>query len=447
MIAFVWYYISSHRVEMMNNSYNDSQKILMTENSRGAIYSEKGEVLAEASKDKTGSETRLYPYNNTFAHVVGYAEKGMAGVESIANYYLLQSSIPISERIGNAQIKQKNPGDDVYTTLNVALQKAAFDAMGVYRGAVIVTQPKTGKVLAMVSKPDFDPNQINAQWEDLSADTETSALLNRATQGLYPPGSTFKIVTALEYIRENPDTWNDYSFNCKGSVTIDGTKISCYHGSHHGKVDLTKSFAKSCNSSFANISTLLNWDTMGSTSQQLLFGKTLPFSMKTSVSSMMTGSSMTTEDKMQTGIGQGTTVVTPMLMNLITCSIANGGVLQHPYILNKVVSHDGDVVKTFTSDGTETLMSAQEAQTLTDLMKQVVQEGTASKLKGLSYTAAGKTGSAEFDRESDSHAWFTGFAPADDPQLCVTVIIEGAGSGGDVAVPIAKDVFDAWFEQ
>jgi peptidoglycan glycosyltransferase len=319
--------------------------------------------------------------------------------------------------------------------------------MGVYNGAVVVTNPKTGEILAMVSKPDFDPNDIEEEWGNLVSQSVSSVLLNRATQGLYPPGSTFKIVTALEYIRENPSTYMDYSFDCKGSITIDGTKIKCYHGSRHGQEDLTKSFAKSCNSSFANISTTLDWNKMSTTATQLLFGQTLPFDMKTSPSNMLTGSDMTTEDKMQTGIGQGTTVVTPLHMNMITCAIANGGVLQNPYLLDKVVSHNGDLVKQFSSSGTETLMTNQEAEIMTGLMKAVVEEGTASKLSGLSYTAAGKTGSAEFDKESDSHAWFTGFAPADDPEICVTVIVEGAGSGGDYAVPIAKKVFNTYFDE
>jgi peptidoglycan glycosyltransferase len=445
MIGYVCYYINTHQVAMMNNSYNAGQTILMTQNTRGTIYARGGEVLAESKAGTGKTDVRTYPYQNVFSHVVGYAVKGMSGIESLANFYLLQSDIPISEQIGNSQENKKNPGDNVYSTLDVKLQNAAYDALGICKGAIIVTNPKTGEILAMVSKPDFNPEDISADWKDLVADSSSSALLNRCTQGLYPPGSTFKIITALEYIRENPSSYMDYQFQCKGSVTIDGTKIQCYHGIHHGKVDFTESFAKSCNSSFANISTKLNWNLFTQTSSELLFGKTLPFQMKTSISRMKTGSGMSTEDKMETGIGQGETVVTPLHMNMITCAIANKGVLQNPYLMSKVVSHSGETIKTFSSDGQETLMTNQEAEVLRGMMKAVVNEGTASKLSGLSYTAAGKTGSAEFDDESDSHAWFTGFAPADNPQICVTVIIEGAGSGGDFAVPAAKKIFNAYF--
>jgi peptidoglycan glycosyltransferase len=148
---------------------------------------------------------------------------------------------------------------------------------------------------------------------------------------------------------------------------------------------------------------------------------------------------------MQLSIGQGTTSITPMHLNMITCAIANDGVLMKPYVISEVKSADGKTVESFGSSEYKRLMSEEEADILTELMEGVVESGTATKLKGLSYTAAGKTGSAEFNSDSDSHAWFTGFAPADDPEICVTIIIENAGSGGEYAVPVAKRIFDAYF--
>jgi peptidoglycan glycosyltransferase len=135
-----------------------------------------------------------------------------------------------------------------------------------------------------------------------------------------------------------------------------------------------------------------------------------------------------------------------MHMNMITCAIANDGVLMKPYLVSAVKSDTGKLVKSFSSESYKRLISQNESDILTEMMEQVVQSGTASKLKGLSYTAAGKTGSAEYNTStSDSHAWFTGFAPADDPEICVTIIVEDAGSGGSYAVPIAKRIFDAYF--
>ncbi len=153
-------------------------------------------------------------------------------------------------------------------------------------------------------------------------------------------------------------------------------------------------------------------------------------------------------EMMQNAIGQGRTQITPIHLAMITSSVANGGILMKPYMVRQVESADGVVVKTFSSEEYGELMSSEEAAILADYMKEVVENGTGTKLSGLSYTAAGKTGSAEFGTlKGESHAWFTGFAPAEDPGLVVTVIIEGAGSGGDYAVPVARRVFDAYFNE
>ena len=153
-------------------------------------------------------------------------------------------------------------------------------------------------------------------------------------------------------------------------------------------------------------------------------------------------------DMMQASIGQGTTAMTPMHLNMITCAIANQGTLMKPYVVDRVENSAGNEMKTFSPSTYRKIMTEEEAAILTDLMAGVVTEGTASRLNGLSYTAAGKTGSAEYGTvKGDSHAWFTGFAPVEDPKICVTIIIEGAGAGGDYAVPIAKRIFDAYFEK
>ncbi len=150
---------------------------------------------------------------------------------------------------------------------------------------------------------------------------------------------------------------------------------------------------------------------------------------------------------MQASIGQGTDSITPLHMNMITCAIANDGILMKPYLIDRVENENGSVMKQFTSGAYGKLITEQEAENLTQLMAEVVESGTATKLKGLGYTAAGKTGSAEYNNvKTDSHAWFTGFAPVENPQICVTVIIEGAGSGGDFAVPIAKRIFNAYLD-
>lgn len=446
MMFYISHYAITHQQELINNSYNGRQQMLNAKNVRGTIYAENGEVLAQTVTQQDGKETREYPYANLFAHAVGYASNGRAGVEALGNYYLINSNAPLSEKVANDVEGAKYPGDDVYTTLDVELQQVAYNALGVYKGAIIVSEPSTGRILAMVSKPDYDPNQIDVIWNELVEDKESSILLNRVTQGLYPPGSTFKIITALEYIKENPDSYQGYSFNCTGSFSDGADRINCYHGQSHGSEDFSRSFAKSCNSSFANIGLALDRTQFQKTLDGLLFNTELPIDISYSKSRIDVNKETTNADMMQAAIGQGTTAMTPMHLNMITNAIANDGVLMEPYMMDRVENSTGTVIKQFAPSTYKKLMTEEEAAALRKLMQGVVEEGTASRLKGLSYTAAGKTGSAEYNNvKEDSHAWFTGFAPADNPQISVTIIIEGAGSGGDYAVPIAKRIFDAYF--
>lgn len=447
MMFYICHYSVTHQQELINNSYNGRQQMLIAKNVRGKIYGGGGEILAQTITDENGNEERSYPYGNLFAHTVGYSTHGRAGVEALGNYYLIHSNAPLSEKVSNDVEGIKYPGDDVYTTLDVNLQEVANHAMGIYRGAIIVSEPSTGKILAMVSKPDYDPNQIEELWDGLVKDTESGILLNRATQGLYPPGSTFKILTALEYMKENPDTYRNYQFQCGGSFTSGTDRINCYHGQSHGSVNFSSSFAKSCNASFANIGLQLDKAKFADTLEELLFNEELPLEIIHNNSHVEVNQDSTDGDMMQVSIGQGTTGMTPMHLNMITNAIANEGTLMKPYIVDRVENSTGTVIKQFSPSSYKRLISQQEAESLKELMRGVVEEGTARKLKGLSYTAAGKTGSAEYNSiKEDSHAWFTGFAPADNPQISVTIIIEGAGSGGDFAVPIARRIFDAYFE-
>lgn len=434
--------------DMINNSYNSRQEILLSRNYRGSILSRDGEVLAETLLDEDQNETRNYPFANLFAHIVGYSTQGRMGVEALANYYLINTNTSISNKVENDMAGVKNPGDNVYTTLDVQIQQVADEQLSIYKGAIVVTEVKTGKILALVSHPDFDPNEIQDIWGDLVENDSSSILVNRATQGLYPPGSTFKIVTALEYIRENPNTYQNYTYICNGSYRNGDSKISCYHGANHGEVSFVRSFAKSCNSSFANIGMSLDRDAFEQTLEDLLFNQELPLTLTYSKSSVLVSDDISTDEMMQTSIGQGKTQITPMHLNMITCAIANDGILMKPYVIDHVENDAGSVVKSFKPSTYGRLMTSEESAILTELMTAVVEQGTASKLDGLNYTAAGKTGSAEYNNvKGDSHAWFTGFAPAEDPEVAVTIIVEGAGSGGDYAVPIARRIFDAYFSE
>ena len=286
MAGYITHYSVTHKQELINNSYNGRQQMLLAQNRRGTVFASGGEVLAKTVVDENGEEVRDYPYENLFSHVVGYSVNGRLGVEAQANYYLINSNAPLSEKATLDVQNEKYPGDDVYTTLDVNIQQVASTALGVYKGAIIVTEPFTGKILAMVSKPDFNPEEIEDIWEELVNDDKSSILLNRVTQGLYPPGSTFKIITALEYMKQNPDTYNNYQYQCNGSITRGEDRIQCYHGSVHNSVGFTRSFAKSCNTSFANIGLSLNREDFGNTLDKLLFNRELTLSMTYTQSSV-----------------------------------------------------------------------------------------------------------------------------------------------------------------
>ncbi|MCR5791272.1 MAG: penicillin-binding protein 2 [Lachnospiraceae bacterium] len=448
MIAYIGYFTYFKAPDFINSSYNSRQELYAKKVVRGKILSKDGEVLAETVTNEDGSETRRYPCRNLFAHAVGYSTKGKTGVELLANFTLLTSDAFILDRIRNDLNGVKNIGDNVITTLDPAMQAAAYNALGSYRGAVIAMDVKTGEILCMVSKPDFDPNNIVQAWDEINADTEQSALLNRVTNGLYPPGSTFKMVTLLEFIRENSDKeLEDYSYECNGSYSIDGFTINCYHGVEHGDLNLKSAFSESCNSAFASIGVSLDKKAFQETCETLLFNKKLPVKMSYRESYVPINENSDLGEVMQTAIGQGKTQATPLHIAMITQAIANEGELMKPYLIRRVENWAGDTIKEYKPHSAGRILEPGDALKLKAYLADTVENGTATRLKSDLYSAAGKTGSAEYSKnKAMSHAWFTGFAPVEDPRVAVTVIAEEAGSGGLFAVPMAKAVFDAYFK-
>ena len=446
LAVYMGYFLQVRSEDVINNSYNARLDRFSDRIVRGKIMAGDGTVLAETQVDADGTETRVYYYGSVFDHAVGYSAKGKTGIEALANFYLLTSHVNLLEQVGNELSGRKNPGDNVYTTLDAELQQAAYAALGDRKGVVIAMEPDTGKVLAMVSKPGYDPNTLLQDWDWLTdGGNEEGQLLNRATQGLYPPGSTFKIVTALEYMREHPGGYRDYQFDCSGVYVNGDYRIKCYHGTAHGHQDFTRSFANSCNGAFSSLGLGLNLGAFRDTAKSLLFNSPLPITgLPYKQSSFQMGPGADTWEILQTSIGQGTTQVTPMHNAMITAAIANGGTLMKPYFLNSVETAGGEEIKKFMPASYGSLMTAGEAEGLTELMRTVVTEGTGSAVRTDAYTVAAKTGSAEFETGKETHAWFTGFAPVENPKLVVTVLVEEGGSGGKAAAPIARQLFDIY---
>ena len=325
LFAHLIYFMVHDSKKLIADSHNSRQDYYAKYIRRGDIVSADGEVLATTTVDEDGNETREYPYKEVFAHVIGYNEYGRSGIELQYNFQLLTSNVNVVKQLKNDVKNNKNPGDTVCTTLDSRLQQAAYDALGDAQGAVVVLDPSTGKILAFVSKPSYDPNNIEEVWDYIHSEegSESTIMLNRASQGLYAPGSTFKIVTALEYIRENPN-YKNYSYECEGTDIFKGVEISCANDHVHGTVDLKDSVAYSCNTSFANIGLTLDKESYRKAAEDLLYNKDLPVDIDHSNSSFKIDKNSDDSIIPQTAIGQGDTAITPLHNAMIMSAIANG---------------------------------------------------------------------------------------------------------------------------
>lgn len=441
LIAYFVYFMAFKSEDFINNPANPRVKGFEKLVVRGEIQASDGTVLAR-TVTRNGKEVREYPKGREYAHVVGFNSNGMSGIESDKSFYMLRSHAFILERVMNDLKDQKNPGDNMVTSLDTKLQDAAYNGMGSYKGAAVAIDCETGGILAMVSKPDFDPNTVESNWKSLSS-SEDSALLNRATQGLYPPGSTFKIITALSYLK-NGGKLTD-TFDCKGSYTQDGYTIHCYGGEVHGNQTFKQAFGNSCNVAFSQVGLSLPKGALKSTAQEFYFNKRIPADFSNVNKSQFTLKSSDNQAMvMQTAIGQGNTLVTPLHMALICEALCNDGVLKTPYVVDHIVNDGGSLVRRHTGSG-QRICTESEAHTVRSLMRYVVTNGTGRVVNSSAYTAYGKTGTAEFSsNKNEAHSWFVGFAKKGDKKIAVAVIMEGAGAGSSHAAPLARKLFETY---
>lgn len=449
MAGYIVWFAVHDAEQVLNHPSNKRQELMAKRVKRGSILSAEGKAIAQTKTDKDGNEKRVYPYDGLFAHVAGRLSHGKTGIESTESYTMLTSSVNPLLGVFNELRGEKNPGNNVVTTLSLPLSQTAGNALGSRKGAVVAMDPETGKILAMVSKPTYDPgNLTDARWNQLTEDKgEDSALYNRATQGLYPPGSTFKLYTALEYMREEK-AYHKFQYTCKGSIGSGREKIKCYGGEVHGRVDLTEAFAESCNAAFCQIGSGLQASEWKSLCESLYYNKKTPLQKLEQNSSRFAITDSTPKgDIMQASIGQGDTLVTPLQNALLVCAAVNNGTLMRPNLLDHTEDADGNVLESYEPVKDSQPITEKEAKALKKLMRATVTEGTAHSLySGTPYKAGGKTGSAEFQNgSSDSHAWFVGYAEMGGKKLVVSIVVEAAGTGSTYAVPIAKEIFNDYF--
>lgn len=443
-IGYFIYFDVIESEEALSNPNNIRVAKMADTVTRGRIMSADGAILAETRTDSDGGEYRNYPYNEMFAHVVGMSSTNKSGIESFGEYYLLTSSINPMQKAYNDLIGEKSAGDDVWTTLDTQLQRVAYEAFGNQQGVVVAMEPSTGRMLCMVSKPDYNPNTLAQNYEAIINDPNSKVLLNQALNGLFTPGSIFKIVTTLEYVREYPNYAN-YSYNCNGSITLASeggdAELTCFARHIHGTQNLVMSFANSCNASYANIGLNLNINNFNQLCETMFFNQNLPTNIPHSQSTFSLDSDACQWQIGAAAIGQGQTQITPLHALMLTSAVANGGVVMKPYLIDSIRSAGGSQVERFTSQNGGSIMTTSEANLIKEMMQSVVSRGTATSLNNLGYTIAGKTGTAENDN-AGNNAWFVGFAPADQPKIAICVLVaDTQASGSEAAVPIARQLF------
>ena len=431
----------------------DNQQSIQAEKliDRGRILTADGTILAYSRARRVDGQRlfeRVYPQGDLAAQVVGYTStnKGKAGIENSYNRYLAGSfgTEPLLQRLN---LKEKQ-GANVQLSIDSRVQKVAQEQLAGKVGAVVALNPKTGQIIAMASSPTFDNETVLTDYKSI-LDQPNAPLINRGSLGLYPPGSTFKVVTAtsaLESGRYDPTSL----FPGGSTYKTPGGDIHNFGNASYPPHTLSTALTNSINTTFAQIGDELGADQLGATMTAYGFAERPPLDLPEVAISGRRGpggkvlpNDQRDEDTARIAIGQEQLTVTPLQMAMVAGTVANGGILMAPRLMSRIVDRGGSVVKRASAQQMGQVMSPENADQLTTMMEDVVREGTgtAAALSSTGTTVAGKTGTAETGNQSLNDAWFIGFAPAQDPVVAIAVVIEGtSGTGGVVAAPIAAQV-------
>ncbi|WP_181274211.1 peptidoglycan D,D-transpeptidase FtsI family protein [Brevibacterium oceani] len=404
---------------------------------------------------------------SAYAAITGYYSvvSGASGMERATGDYLSGDSDALFyDKVGSFFTGEQPRGAAVELTIDPKVQKAAVDGLGNQNGAAVAIDPKTGKILALASTPGWDPNALAnhdtteaAQaFKNLEA-ADGKPAYNRAIGGnLYPPGSTFKVIDAAAAL-ESGDYTPDTELN--GPASLDLPQTTSTIGNSHpgacrngGKPTLAQSLAESCNTSFASLGMDLGEDAIKKQAEKFGFGQDLEIPLNVTPSSFP--SDLNPPQLAQSAIGQYEVRSTPMQMAMVTASIANGGKMMKPQLVDRVLNANTlEPIEETRPKQQSRPISGDTADQLTEMMEGVVTDGTASVAKMGDTKVAAKTGTAQHASGAAPHAWFISFAPADDPKIAVAVVVENGGNAGNeaygatVAGPIAKNMMEAVVEK
>ena len=436
MLAYFVYSVSFYGGRWVANPHNpriSSQKQLVEE---GALYDREGALLAWTNDDGERCYNPSKAVRKAVSQVVGDSGGQVStGAETFHAQYLLGFKSGFLERLGDALFGRTQRGDDLTLTISEHLSRSITERFpSGKKGAAVVMNWKTGEILAMVSLPQFDPENL----DDSLSDDEEGALINRCTQGLYPPGSTMKIVTLASALTNLPDV-DDFAFECTGYYPVGSYSVT--EQSAHGRLNLSGAFSKSCNTAFAALSQELGYEKLGATAEAFGFNQNFMYSDLILYNSSYPIDGLSAEDLAWSSIGQGRVLVTPLHMALIACTIANGGIMPEPKLLSKITTPQGGTRPLPAGDGARYVLPQDVAKRIETEMIRVVESGTGTRAAlGNGYVVAGKTGTAEAsdDKTVGSHAWFVGYVKNEKAPYAVAVLVENGGAGGSVAAPIAR---------
>ncbi|MDO5725562.1 MAG: penicillin-binding transpeptidase domain-containing protein [Tissierellia bacterium] len=436
LIVYLSYFQFFKADEYKKSSKNRRNNIEQQSVKRGSFYDRNGEILAY-SEEMGSNAKRIYSYPRLYSHIIGYSYKdlGKSALELRMNDYLLNNYEPGIVSAARKYFQDIDTGCSIYLTIDTVLQKKTHQLMKDHKGAAICMNPTTGEIYSMVSMPDFDPSTLKENWEEINKDS-TSPLYNRALNGLYPPGSVFKTITATS-LMEHQEI--DKNYEHTGKQVIDGYTFHDPIDKQLGNIGLNDAFRLSLNTYFVSKSMDLGANNLGKTAEEFMFNQKIPFDLGIKVSKFDYTTKMTKTELASSAIGQGRVLSTPMNMLMSTSAIANGGKIVKPGLIKKIESFDEKTIKEFKTEELTQAVSPIIAEQIKEMMVEVVKNGTGKNAGLKNVQVAGKTGTAQ--TAGENNAWFIGFAPADNPVVAVVVVLEKEeGSGGKDAAPIARDI-------
>jgi peptidoglycan glycosyltransferase len=453
LISYITYFYMFSSEKAVASTFNkrlwaERNKVL-----RGTIYDKDMRALTKSTKIDEVSQKQQYLEGEVFAHAIGYMDPiyGLAGLEKKYDAELMGGgNLGVSKYFSFNKKSEEKVGNGLRTTLDYELQKKAFELLGDNRGAVVALNPKTGEILAMVSKPSYDPNNLSKNWKGITSNKEMP-LLNRAVSGLYPPGSTFKTITAISALENLPNIY-DRDFKDNGKLVFNEREaLKNYGGEVLGNIDFREAYVHSSNVVFGSLGIEIGNKSLKETAEKFYFNKDTPSIGLTIDNSKFPSYKSNEEGNIaQSAIGQSAVLTTPMEMALVASTIANDGIMMEPMLVKEILNSKGKSLEKLEPKRLEEVMSKENARTMRELMKGVVAEGTGTNAAISGLVVCGKTGTADHNddpsKQEAPHSWFIGFAPYENPQIAIAVIVEEGGVGGGIAAQITRELIKTYLK-